>query len=257
VIKLLLSGAYGNLCRVVADCAREADDLIVIGGIDPGQADSSIGFPVFATVDAIADVRPDILIDFSHPLALPELLEYAVRENIPCVFATTGYVKSDLERLRQAGQHVPIFYSRNMSIGVALLKELVAHTSRILGESFDIEIIEQHHNKKIDAPSGTALILAEAANSGLNEAREYAYCRHDRSAARPKNEIGIHAIRGGTIVGEHSVMFAGLDEVITLSHTASSKRLFAAGAIRAARFLLTQPAGLYNMDDLVALCGCG
>ena len=210
-------------------------------------------FPVFAAPGKVT-LRPDVIVDCSLPKALPALLDYAVREGLPVVVATTGFGPTEDTMLNRAARRVPVFQSGNMSLGIFLLKELARQAARVLGESFDIEIVEAHHNQKLDAPSGTAYILAEAVNEGLRTPRGYAYERHSKRDPRPKDEIGIHSVRGGTIVGEHTVLLAGFDETIELSHRAYSKGIFAAGCISAAWFLADKPAGRYNMDDMVNPC---
>ena len=252
---IILSGCCGTLGRAVTEYADTQDDIRIIGGIDPFAAKAQLPYPVYPSASAVQGAKPDVIIDFSHPSALPGLLEYALRERVPLVLATTGYGQTEHDLLAEAGKRIPIFFSRNMSLGVSLLKELAKSAARVLGPGYDIEVVEAHHNRKLDAPSGTALILAEALNEVLDEPREFAWERHSRSEPRRKNEIGIHSIRGGSIVGEHSVIFAGFDEVITLSHSAGSRRLFAAGAVSAARFIVGQAPGNYGMDDLVRVCG--
>ncbi len=252
---ILLSGCHGKLCHAVAEFVDTQEDLRIVAGIDSATGKAAPPFPVYASPSAMRGPRPDVVIDCSHPSILPGLLEYALRERLPLVIATTGYGQTEHDLLAEAGKRIPIFYSRNMSLGISLLKELAKSAARVLGPGFDVEIVEAHHNQKIDAPSGTALILAEAVNETLEVPRTFAYERHSRSEPRRKNEIGIHSIRGGSIVGEHSVIFAGFDEVITLSHSAGSKRLFAAGCVSAARFILRQMPGNYGMDDLVQICG--
>ena len=167
------------------------------------------------------------------------------------MIATTGLSEEQIEQIRQTAKIIPVFFSANMSLGISLLCELAKKAAKVLGSDFDIEIVEKHHNRKVDAPSGTALMLADAVCEELEHQPQYIYDRHSRRAARSKNEIGIHSIRGGTIVGEHDIIFAGHDEVITLSHSAASKEVFAQGAVNAALFLVNQKPGLYNMGDLV------
>jgi 4-hydroxy-tetrahydrodipicolinate reductase len=253
---LLLSGCYGKLGSAICDFAETRADLRIAAGIDPGRSLNVPRFPVFthpAQVDT--SIRFDVLIDCSHPAALHALLDFALREKLPTVIATTGLSETQTRALADAAKKIPCFYSRNMSLGAALLKALARQAAHTLGASFDIEIVEAHHNRKIDAPSGTALLLAEAVNEALDAPRDYCYDRHSREASREKNEIGIHSLRGGTIVGTHSVVFAGYDETVTLTHTAGSKRLFAGGCVNAALFLKDKPPALYGMDDLVA-CLC-
>ncbi|MDR1733880.1 MAG: 4-hydroxy-tetrahydrodipicolinate reductase [Oscillospiraceae bacterium] len=256
MLNLILSGAGGKLARCVAECAYASDDCKVICGIDPFVDPAAYPFPVVKTA---AETAPyiegtTVLFDASLPSVLPTYLPFVRENRLPTVIATTGYGEAELSQLDAAKADIPIFYGRNMSLGVAVLKELAKTAARILGNSFDIEIIEAHHNKKVDAPSGTALILAEAINEGLSAPRPYCFDRTGRSEPRPKNEIGIHAVRGGTITGDHVVLFAGYDETITLSHHSGSRKLFAAGCLSAVRFTAAQAPGLYGMEDMTNFC---
>ena len=183
---------------------------------------------------------------------MPPLLKFALDKKLPIVIATTGFSEQTVEDIKKAAESIPVFYSGNMSLGINLLIELVKKAENVLGSDFDIEIVEKHHNQKIDAPSGTALMIADAISEEIDTPVQYEYDRHSRRIKRPKNEIGIHSIRGGTIVGEHDVIFAGCDEIITVSHTALSKNIFAVGSLNAARFLFGKSAGIYNMGDLVS-----
>lgn len=247
--KILLSGCGGKMGRVIASCIADREDCEIVAGIDPaGMEDAA--FPVFGAA-AQFDGKADVIIDFSHPSALEGILSYAVSHHTPTVIATTGLNEQQVASIHEAAKEVPVFFSANMSIGVSLLTELAQKAARVLGDSFDIEIIEKHHNQKIDAPSGTALMLADAISGELRQKPHYEFDRHSKRAKRDKNEIGIHAVRGGTIVGEHEVLFAGRDELISISHSARSKEIFAVGAVNAALFLRSQPAGLYAMRDFV------
>jgi 4-hydroxy-tetrahydrodipicolinate reductase len=196
----------------------------------------------------------DVIIDFSHPSALPELLTYCKTKSVPIVVATTGFNADEVAQIKNAASQIPVFFTGNMSLGINLLQDLARRAVRVLGKQFDVEIIEKHHNLKKDAPSGTALMLADSVNSAFGEfgeSKHYVYDRHNVLTPRKSGEIGIHAVRGGTIVGEHEIVFAGHDEVISLSHSALSKEVFAVGAINAAIFLKSQPKGLYDMSDLL------
>lgn len=245
---ILLCGCGGHMGAAVIAAAAAAGDRVVAGiDIDPAPTSP---FPVFCSPDACT-ARADVIIDFSHHSALAGLLALAERLSLPLVVCTTGHTEAELAQMRDFSTRLPIFYSRNMSLGVSLLAALCRRAAAVLGEDFDVEIIEKHHNRKLDAPSGTALWLAECIAEGDGAAHDLAFDRHARRMARPRGEIGIHAVRGGTIVGEHEVLFAGKDEVLTLSHSAASREVFATGALRAARFLADKPAGLYSMDDLV------
>ncbi len=250
MINILLTGAAGKMGRVVAQAAYGSPLYRIAAGIDINSASADItAFPLFSSLSEFSG-EVDAVIDFSHHTALEGLLNFAVRERLPVVVATTGHTESELAAMKEAARVIPVFYSRNMSIGINLLAELVRKAAASL-PGFDIEIVEKHHNRKLDAPSGTALMLAEAASGALDYDPCYTYERQSRRQARDPHEIGIHSVRGGTIVGEHEVIFAGPDEVITLSHSAASREVFAQGALRAALFITGKPAALYNMTDLV------
>lgn len=234
--------------QVIARTVAERDGCEIVAGLDR-VADSTGAFPVFATADI--DIPADIIIDFSHPAMLQTLLTLAEGRHLPVIIATTGLSDEQLAAVRALSEKVPVFFSANMSIGVNLLSALVEKAARVLGNDFDIEIVEKHHNQKVDAPSGTALMLADAAKAGLSFEPHYVYDRHSVRQKREKTEIGISSVRAGTIVGEHEVIFGGRDEVITLSHLAMSKEIFAVGALNAAAFLVGKPAGLYSMKDML------
>ena len=250
---ILLSGCNGKMGKAVTKSVAEAEDIEIVGGVDI-FAESLNGYPVFSTPSGISDEitkKSDVIIDFSNPSALAGLLEYAVKNSIPAVISTTGLNDAQINLIKDASQKIPVFFSANMSLGVNLVCELAKKAAAVFGDSFDIEIIEMHHNQKIDAPSGTALMIADSIKEELDENTKYEYDRHSKREKRTKNEIGIHAVRGGTITGEHQVIFAGLDEIITISHSARSKELFATGAISAAKFICGKPAGLYKMSDMI------
>lgn len=247
---IILSGCAGKMGRVVAECVQKRNDCLITAGIDI-KTDINFSFPVYANPFNNPETA-DVIIDFSHPSALKGLLDYAAKSGIPAVIATTGLNDDQIRMIESAANEIPVFFSANMSVGVSLLKELARKAAKVLGSSFDIEIVEKHHNQKIDAPSGTALMLAEAISAELPEKPSYEYDRHAKREPRGKNEIGIHSVRGGTITGEHEIIFAGHDEIITLSHSAGSKQIFASGAVNAAVFIKEKPAGLYAMKDLVA-----
>lgn len=234
--------------QVIARTVAERDGCEIVAGLDR-VADSTGAFPVFATADI--DIPADIIIDFSHPAMLQTVLTLAEGRHLPVIIATTGLSDEQLAAVRALSEKVPVFFSANMSIGVNLLSALVEKAARVLGNDFDIEIVEKHHNQKVDAPSGTALMLADAAKAGLSFEPHYVYDRHSVRQKREKTEIGISSVRAGTIVGEHEVIFGGRDEVITLSHLAMSKEIFAVGALNAAAFLVGKPAGLYSMKDML------
>ncbi len=249
MLKIIVSGCFGYMGRNVTDLVKDDKDCVVAAGVD--IAEKATDFPVYRSFDEI-DGKADVIIDFSHPSCLKGMLEYAVKTKTPVVIATTGLNDDDKKLIQEASKQVSVFFTANMSLGVNLLSALVKKAAAVLGGSYDIEIVEKHHNKKIDAPSGTALMLADAASEAVSFNAEYVYDRHSVRKKRDANEIGISSVRGGTIVGEHDVIFAGEDEVLTLSHSAYSKRVFAAGAVNAAKFIACKENGLYSMEDLLA-----
>ncbi len=234
----------------VQAAVKDREDCRVAAGVDiAGQPQQE--FPVYRSLEEAVE-SVDVIIDFSHPSALESILEYCrSHPGTAAVLCTTGYSREQVESIERASRSLPLFYSRNMSLGVNLLMELAKKAEVVLGDSFDVEIVEMHHNQKIDAPSGTALMLADAVNEVRENRMRYAYDRHSQRKKREKSEIGLHSVRGGTIVGEHQVIFAGQHEVITLSHSAQSKELFASGAVNAAVFMNGKGPGLYNMSDLI------
>lgn len=247
--KLIISGCSGRMGHVVESICAADPDISVVAGFDIlGTADRD--FPVYASPDLFTG-EAEVVIDFSHPAALTPLLAFCRERGVPAVLATTGYTPEQLEEIDEAAKQVPIFRSANMSLGINVVIELIKKAASVL-EGYDIEIVERHHNRKVDAPSGTALMLADAAASAVNYDPEYTYERHSIRHPRDKAEIGISAVRGGTIVGDHEVIFAGRDEVIELHHHAASREIFANGAVKAAKFLIGKAPGLYNMADLVA-----
>ena len=235
---IIRSAADSKTCRIVAGVDINADAVAPV-----------CAFPVYQSISEFPD-KADVIVDFSHHTALPALLAYAKETGTALVVATTGHTDEEKEAMKEAASTVPVFFSGNMSIGINLLMELCKTAARTLGESFDVEIIEKHHNQKLDAPSGTALMIADALAEEREET-EYTYDRHSVRGKRAPAEIGIHSIRGGTIVGEHEVLFAGNNEIITLGHTATSREIFANGALKAAIYMNGKPAGMYNMSDLI------
>lgn len=246
---ILLSGANGKMGQAVTRVALENDSVKIVAGYDINTIQNA-GFPVY---DKLSDIKENIdaIIDFSHPAMFDGLLEFAKTKNIPVVFCTTGLSEEQIANMKAASESTPIFFSANMSIGVNLLIDLVTKAAKILQDNFDIEIVEKHHNQKLDAPSGTALAIADAIADTVEYNAEYVYDRHSVRKKRDKAEIGIHAVRGGTIVGEHDVIFAGNDEVIEIKHSAASKEVFAVGAVKAAVFMKGKTAGMYAMKDLI------
>ena len=251
---ILLCGCCGKMGKAVTAAAAEDPTIELIAGVDLAPQ-GDLPYPV---VSAPALLSPeliekiDVIVDFSNPSALGGLLEFAAAHQLPAVICTTGLNEAQKALLQQAAKKIPVFFSANMSLGVNLVGVLAEKAARVLGGSFDIEIVEMHHNQKVDAPSGTALMLADRINAALETPAAYAYDRHDRREKRPKHEIGMHAVRGGTITGEHEIIFAGNDEIIRISHSARSKALFATGAVNAAKYLVGRAPGSYSMADLLA-----
>ncbi|MEQ2443552.1 4-hydroxy-tetrahydrodipicolinate reductase [Pseudoflavonifractor intestinihominis] len=254
MLRIGISGCNGHMGRVVEDICRSAPDIEIAVGFDIlGTCDRD--FKV-CTSPAEFDGEVDAVIDFSSPAALQGLLEFGTTRKVPLVLATTGYSQEQLTAIDEAAKLVPIFRSGNMSLGINVLLELVRRAASILGSDYDVEIVERHHHRKVDAPSGTALMIADAAASALPYQPQYVYERQSVRKPRDPHEIGISSVRGGTIVGDHEIIFAGRDEVIELRHSAQSREVFAAGAVKAARFLAgVEKPGLYSMADLVAAAG--
>ncbi|MBQ2746381.1 MAG: 4-hydroxy-tetrahydrodipicolinate reductase [Clostridia bacterium] len=248
MLKVILSGCSGKMGSVITDIISEDNEAQIVAGVDPFFKEG-LKYPVHPTFNELPEA--DVIIDFSNPAALDNILEYSVKNGVALVAATTGYTDIQIEKIKAAAKKIPVFFTFNMSLGINLLTSLVKKATAVLGDSFDIEIIEKHHNQKIDAPSGTAIMLANAVNKVLDNRMIYEYDRHSKREKRSKNEIGIHSVRGGTIVGEHEVIFAGNNEVVTLTHQAFSKNVFATGAIKAAKFLSGKKPGLYDMNDLI------
>ncbi|MBQ1388091.1 MAG: 4-hydroxy-tetrahydrodipicolinate reductase [Clostridia bacterium] len=249
MVNFIMSGACGHMGRVIAETALQRSDVELVCGVDI-CTDVKTGFPLYGDFTSIQE-KADVIIDFSNPSALDGLLAYALENNVPCVLCTTGYSEEQINTINKAAEKIAVFRSGNMSLGINLLIELSKMASKVFGTDFDVEIVEKHHNKKIDAPSGTALMIADGISSVRADDPEYVFDRHSIRKKRTISEIGISSIRGGTIVGEHDVIFAGDNEVLTISHQAQSKSLFAIGAINAAAFLAGKPAGNYDMSDLL------
>ena len=249
MIKVIIGGICGHMGKTVLELVRTDPETECIAGVDLKQEDCGVLlYQSFAKVQEKADV----VIDFSSAANLENLLAYAKRTGAAVVLAATGYTPEQIQTIRHSADEIAIFRTANLSVGINQIQKLVREAAAFLGESFDIEIIERHHNLKKDAPSGTAYMLAQSANQAFGGEKRYCYGREGMVGARERAEIGIHAVRGGTIVGEHEVMFAGDDEIITLAHSARSKRVFAAGAVTAAKFICGKPAGQYDMQDVLA-----
>ena len=249
MLRIILNGCGGRMGRVITALADGMDDIKITAGIDVTSPDD-LPFPVYKKASE-CDTTADVVIDFSHPSAFTDITSYCIDRNIALVIATTGLDGEQLESLENISSQIPLFHSANMSMGINLLIELAKTAASFTEDLFDIEIIEKHHNQKLDSPSGTALAISDGINEALKSPKTPVYDRTGYRKKRHGSEIGIHAIRGGTIVGEHSVILAGRDEVIEIKHEAMSRDIFASGAIKAARFLKGKPAGLYSMHDII------
>lgn len=248
-VKIILCGACGKMGGNVLSLLENDDEATAVCGVDISPRE--IGIPVYPSFTDIKEAA-DVIIDFSSPIGLKERLDYAKEKKIGIVLAATGFTEDDLRMVAEYAKEIPVFKTANLSLGINLMQTLCKAAAEVLGDSFDVEIVEKHHNLKKDAPSGTALMLADTVNEVFSGEKRYVNGRNGIVGAREKNEIGIHAVRGGTIVGEHEVIFAGEDEIITISHSARSKRVFAVGAIRAAKYLSRKAAGTYEMKDLLS-----
>lgn len=234
--------------KVITDICSREQGVSIVAGADANEAPSS--FPVYpSTVDCKEDF--DVIIDFSHVLALPSVIQLAQDKKKPLIMCTTGLTDDNKKALSSLSEKTAVFYSANMSLGINVLINLAQKAADILYPGFDVEIIEAHHNQKIDAPSGTALMIADAVNETLDHQLEYVYDRHNVRQKRDPKELGLHSIRGGSIVGDHSIIFAGPEEVLTISHTAQTRNVFARGAVAAARFMFGKTAGMFSMKDLI------
>lgn len=251
MIRIIMHGCNGKMGQVISGMIADDPELTMAAGIDP-RDDGHNPYPVFSDI-SLCDVEADCLIDFSTASVVDKMLDFCVEKKIPCVLCTTGLSQEQLAKVEAVSKNVAILKSANMSLGINLLQRLLKKAAEILGPAgFDVEVVEKHHRLKLDAPSGTALALADSVNEALGGDYEYVFDRSERRMKRPEKEIGISAVRGGTIVGEHDVIFAGTDEVITFSHTAYSKAVFGRGAVQAAKFLAGKPAGLYDMSNVIS-----
>ncbi len=248
--RIILNGCNGKMGQAITKVAAASESVSIVAGLDINDCLPNT-YPVFTNPEKCG-IEADVIVDFSHPSALDLLLDFAVKRNMPVVVATTGLSKEQKQKLVDISTKIPVFFSANMSLGINLLIELAKKAAKVLDGNFDIEIVEQHHNQKIDAPSGTALAIADGINEVIENTAEYVYDRHSVRRKRQKNEIGLHSVRGGTIVGKHNVIFAGQDEIIEISHEASSKEVFAVGAVKAAVFMKDRPCGYYSMSDLIS-----
>ena len=250
MIKIAVSGAAGRIGRTIYKSLIGSTEFEAVFGVDVNGADD-LPYPVYRKF-ADAPLDADVVVDFSSPAALDDILAYAAEKRARLVLATTGYTPEQEKRIEYAAKDVPVFRASNMSLGVNLLGNLAKEAAKFLGEDYDIEIVETHHNRKLDSPSGTALTLAQEVNSVRDNSLTPVYGRHEAHRRREKNEIGIHAVRGGTVVGKHEIMFLGTGEVITLAHESENKEVFVRGALRAAKFLMTKTSGLYDMTSIIA-----
>ena len=248
-MKIIISGALGRMGRELASAAQSSG-VEVVCGVDAAYSDQSAAFPLVRTYDQIRQ-KADVLIDFSIASNLESLLAYAPKAEIPLVLCVTGYTREQKVSIAEASKHIPVLQSANMSLGVHVLAQLAQAAARVLGADFDVEIVEKHHNKKVDSPSGTALMIGDAIRQERKDLTSI-FGRNGRVGQRGSRELGIHAIRGGTVSGEHEVGFYGSAEQIILTHRAENRALFARGALRGAEYLMNQPPGLYTMKDVVA-----
>lgn len=248
MVKLMLVGCNGKMGKIITQCIEDFNDIKIVAGVDRNST-SNIDFPIFKDIHS-SDIECDVVLDFSRPSSLKDLIHYCTEKKLPLVLCTTGYSEDELNLIKESSKNIPIFKSANMSIGINVINSVLKNISKKLYEDFDIEIIEKHHNQKVDSPSGTALLLADTIKDSVPEKLEYTYGRSGHSK-RSKNEIGIHAVRGGSIVGDHDVIFAGTGECIEIKHTAISREVFAIGAIKASYFMKGKASGMYNMDSML------
>jgi 4-hydroxy-tetrahydrodipicolinate reductase len=247
MLRVLVSGANGKMGEEVIEQIEADPEFEIVAGFDRTAGNS--GFPIYDDTAKIKE-KPDVIIDFSMPAATFQILDYARKNNVPIVIATTGFTEEELAKIAAAGQEIPVLRAANTSFEINLMAKLIADMAEKLPDS-DIEITDIHHNRKADSPSGTALFLADSINQRLGNSKKYEFDRHSKKQPRDKSEIGIHSFRGGTVVGTHSVYFFGDNESFEIKHTVTSRSIFAKGALKAAAFLVGQPSGLYNMNDLI------
>ena len=250
MVRAIMHGCNGKMGRAITTLAKEDAEVEIVAGVD-AYTEVANEYPVFDSIEK-CDVEADVVIDFSNAKAVDGLLDYCVEKQIPVVLCTTGLSEEQLQEVEEASKKVAVLRSANMSLGINLLMQLLKEATKVLSPAgYDIEIVEKHHNKKMDAPSGTALAIADAINEAMDDRYTYKLDRSAERARREANEIGIQAVRGGTIVGEHEVLFCGPDEVIEIKHTAYSKAIFGKGAIQAAQFLKGKKPGMYQMSDVI------
>lgn len=252
MVKILMHGCNGKMGRMIAEIVKADENVVIAAGVDTYTGIAN-DYPVFDAIEK-CDVDVDVVVDFSNAGAIDALLDYCVEKKLPVVLCTTGLSDEQLARVNEASKQIAILKSANMSLGINLLLKLLKDAAKVLAPvGYDVELVERHHNQKLDAPSGTALALADSVNEALNNEYHYVYDRSQVRQKREKKEIGISAVRGGTIVGEHEVIFAGTDEVIEFRHTAYSRSVFAKGAVEAGKFLAGKTPGMYDMGDVVGL----
>ena len=251
MVKIIMSGCNGRMGQVITGIVAGDENASIVAGVDINAAKKN-DYPVYDNIDSVVE-DGDVVIDFSSPKTLDSLLKAAKEKKYALVLCSTGYSEEQIASISKASGDTAILRSANMSLGVNVLLKLVADAAKVLADSgFDIEIVEQHHNKKLDAPSGPAIAIADSINKAMNNRYGYVYDRSERRIARPADEIGISSVRGGSIVGDHEVIYAGMDEVISIKHTAYSRSIFGKGAVSAAKFICGRPAGLYSMQDVIA-----
>lgn len=249
MIKIILHGCNGRMGRVLQEIIASSEDCTVVAGIDRYEG-NGLTFPVFETPDK-CDVTADVVIDFSNHSAIKDLMYYCVDTKTPVVVATTALGDEEKQLLKEASEHIAVFNSFNMSLGINVIAKVMETMMSVLEDDFNVEIVEKHHNQKIDSPSGTALLLADAINDACKVKKDYIYGRHSRADECKMTDLGIHAVRGGTIPGEHTIIFAGPDEVIEVTHTALSRNIFARGALKAAKYISGMKSGLYSMKEMI------
>ncbi|SHH78351.1 dihydrodipicolinate reductase [Clostridium collagenovorans DSM 3089] len=246
--RVILSGCCGKMGKMVTECAKNFANLSIVAGVD-FKEDTTLSYPTFKNI-LDCNIEGDVILDFSRPSSLKSLGEFAVSKNLPLVLCTTGYSEEEKAYIKSLSEKIAIFHSANMSIGINVVNSVLRKISSLLYEDFDIEIIEKHHNQKVDSPSGTALLLANTIKNSIEEDTEFIYGREGHKK-REHKEIGIHAVRGGNIIGDHEVIFAGQGECIEIKHTAISREVFAVGALRSCAFVKGKSAGMYDMDNVV------
>ena len=250
MVRMIMHGCNGRMGQMITGICEKDPDITIVAGVDINTVQKN-DYPVFESMDK-CDVEADVVVDFGNCQATDGLVAACVEKKLPVVLCTTGLSEAQLQLVKDASEKIPMFKSANMSLGINLIQKILKENAAVLAEAgFDVEIVEKHHKMKLDAPSGTALALADSVNDGLKERKDYVFDRSDRRQTRPETEIGISAVRGGTIVGEHDVIFAGEDEVVTFSHTAYSRAVFGKGAVEAAKFLAGKPNGMYDMSDVI------